>query len=266
MAEKEKERYEEIPLDAVEFAAGSLRSLCKPQKMEELRSSIKAKGVLVPVVVREEEKVFVVIAGTRRVMAARAAGLTHIPAIIVSRDAEWATWATVAENRLREPVNAIDEGRYCAEKMEQMGLNQKELAEVLHVSESWVQQRLRILGWPDEVKAGLVQGQIEFAVGRELAGIKDEASRQVAVHQAVVSGCTARQAVEWRKAATEQTGMQEQLGVNGAFVVPEEVPESSAKVCDFCGQDLSGEGYEVLTVCKVCLRVVRNALAANPQS
>ncbi|GAJ17423.1 unnamed protein product, partial [marine sediment metagenome] len=171
-----------------------------------------------------------------------------------------------AENRLREPVNAIDEGRYVAEKMEELGITQKEVAELLEVSESWVSQRLKILEWPDEVKAGLVQGQIEFAVGRELAGIKDEPARKVAVHQAVASGCTARQAVEWRKAAEEQRRMQEQLGVNGAFVVPEEVSESSPKVCAFCSQDLSGEGFEVLTVCKVCLRAVRGVMESKPES
>lgn len=266
MQQKQKARYEEIALDAIEFAKSSLRSLCKPDKMEELRSSIKKNGVLVPIVVREEEKVFVLIAGTRRVMAARAAGLTVIPAVIVPSDARWEKWATVAENMLREPVNAIDEGRYCAEQMEELGITQKEVAELLDVSESWVHQRMRILNWPDEVKAGLVQGEIEFAVGRELAYIKDKASRKVAVHQARVSGCTARQAVEWRKAADEQAEMQEGHGVNGGFVVTDEPEQPSQKLCDFCEQDLAGEGFEVLTICKVCLRIVRSAMESKAGS
>lgn len=253
MGKQPGKRFEEIALDAIEVPDVVLRSVASEKKMEELRLSIKEKGVLEPVVVEETEAGYRLIVGSRRVIAADAAGLVTIPAMVVQADEEWKVWATMAENRIREDINAYDEARYIAAVIERQGKSQAEVAQLLGVSTTWVSKRLAILTWPDEMKGALVQGMVSYAVCRELVGIQDEARRKAAVSQAIVSGCTARQAADWRR-AWEREQVPAGLVSEGALAGAEGPGARGLPGrCGLCGERLSPEDSHLLEVCGHCL-------------
>jgi len=123
-----------IPLDAVSVPEHPLRRLASEELMDSLRSSIRARGVLQPVIVRRQGKRYELVAGLRRVMCARSVGLATIPAVVVRADEEWALWARVAENRLREAVNPLDMAQHLQREMLRTGLNEAQMAKILQVS------------------------------------------------------------------------------------------------------------------------------------
>lgn len=261
--ESARERvFMDIPVDSIKKSRHGLRTIGSEEGLAELRSSIATRGVLVPVVVEETEGGYRLIAGTRRVLCAEALGLATIPAEVVMADDEWKAWATVAENRLREAVNAYDEAVFIEAEIERMGIDQKRMAAVLAVSEAWISKRLAILRWPEDVRGPLIEGLMTFAVARELAGIGDEPERRQAVKSAVGAGCTARQAAEWRRnwqRSRQQVpglGPAGSPGPEGEFVV-----EGRCIVCE-ATRSASGESGKPVWFCDSCWGHVGKAIVA----
>lgn len=254
-------KYEEIALDSVEVREERVRQTGSVEAMEGLKGSIREKGMLVPIVVVEEGEGYRLIAGSRRVLCARSLGLVRVPAMIVEAEQEWLEWAALAENREREALNAYDEARYVFGLVTGRAGSQSEVARVLGVSESWVSQRLAILDWPDDVKEALVERKIPYAVGRELAAITADDDRAMYVHQAAVSGCTARQAVQWRKSWEASLARPEQLPVQSESEKPPPPVSIVPSRCYLCGQSGGGVRYLGIELCEVCLQSLSDVRA-----
>jgi len=156
-------KYREVPLSAIQRPAVELRTAATESGMSELRSSIAERGILVPVIVASTDIGYRLVAGKRRVLCAESLGLATVPAVVVPPDERWEMWATAAENRVRESVNAVDEAQWLQRRMEQLCLSGVELAAVLGVSPSYVSQRLSSLQWPEDVRAALASGELSFS-------------------------------------------------------------------------------------------------------
>jgi len=199
-------RLEEIPVDVIKEPEMLLRKLASSEGMAELLRSIAERGVLVPVIVEETKEGYRLIAGRRRYLCARQLKLATIPAMVVKESDEWKQWATLAENRVREAVNVYDEALWLAEVVKLRDVAQGEVAKSMGVSEGWVSQRLGVLKWPYDVRQALMEGDVSFGVGRELAGIKSDGARSQALRMAKIAGCSVRQAAQWRRAAEADSG------------------------------------------------------------
>lgn len=255
--EQPEVEFRSIPLDAVSEGKFRLRQVGDERRMEELRLSIVKRGVLVPIVVAETEEGFELICGRRRVLCARAAKLAEIPAMIVKASAEWRAWACLTENIVREQVNPVDVGLWLSQIMEQEGINQRTLAERLQVSEQYVGQRLTTMKWSDDVREAVLEGQIGFAVGRELWQISEESHRRHLLRVAAVSGCTARQAADWRRAWQREQAefFPERASAEG--VAAAELDQEAEGQCVMCQAELTdGEGHQI-TVCDTCKKAVQ---------
>jgi len=199
-------RLEFIPVDSVQVPGDRLRKLVDSVALAELTQSIRVHGVLVPITVADAGEHYELVCGYRRLLAVRELALAEIPAVIVERGGAWRQWATLTENKVREPVNAVDEALWFQSIVESTPTSQHEVARNLGVSPEYLSQRLGVLRWPGEVRAALAESLISFAVAREIAAIGDEQWRAQALKAAVFSGCTARQAAEWRRASLRETG------------------------------------------------------------
>ncbi|MBA7612646.1 Nucleoid occlusion protein [subsurface metagenome] len=256
MDEKQTLDYQLIPLDAIRFPEFALRRVPDQAALDELTQSIRERGVLVPIIVRENSEGYLLIAGARRVHAARAAGLVRIPACVVAPELHWEFWARLVENRLREPLNALDEAMYVAELISTQKYSQKEVAGLLGVGANWVSQRVGMLEWPPEVIEAVRSGKIGFAVARELAGISSTEHRRVSVEQAVRSGCSVRQAAEWRKASppvppsTPESEAVAVAGDAGGLIL------GSPEVCGNCGESCVGVPALLMHLCTNCLKAL----------
>jgi ParB family chromosome partitioning protein len=147
------------------------------EAMAELVASVKAHGVLQPILVRDMPGGrYEIVAGERRWRAAQAAGIHEIPALVKSLDDRTAFEFALVENIQRSDLNAIEEARGYARLIEDFGHTQAALGEILGKSRSHVANLLRLLDLPEEVQILVEQGRLTMGHARALAGAADPAA------------------------------------------------------------------------------------------
>lgn len=146
------------------------------QRLEDLTKSIREFGILQPLVVREEGDHYIVIAGGRRLVAARRAGLSEIPVIVRGDDdAAHVRVLQLIENLQRHDLTPTDEARAFQALIDLQGMTPPQIALRVHVSEQYVRDRLRVLR--DEILSDAVErGQIAMSVAREITKLADTAA------------------------------------------------------------------------------------------
>ena len=174
------------------------RALFDEDALDELTASIRLHGVISPILVREIEGGYQLIAGERRWRAAQRAQLHHIPALI--KDADDAESAEVAliENIQREDLNAIEEADAYRKLIDRHGLTQEQLSGLVSKSRSHIANLLRLLDLPEEVRVMLVRGQISMGHARALIGASDPVG---IAHEIIAGGLTVRQTEDRARAS-----------------------------------------------------------------
>jgi ParB family chromosome partitioning protein len=143
------------------------------EELEALSDSIVKYGVISPITVRKVGERYVIIAGERRWRAARMAGLSEIPVIIISADDKKAAEIALVENIQRSDLNPVEEAQAYAALIDQYGMTQEEVAEQIGKSRSSVTNSLRLLDLPDAVLSMLAAGKLSSGHAKVLLGIKD---------------------------------------------------------------------------------------------
>ena len=162
------------------------RSNFDKEKLEELTASIKNQGVLSPILVRELGlNEFEVIAGERRLRAAKMAGLKTIPCLIDQKEDQDALVSALIENLQREDLNPVEEARGLDRLKREFGLTQDEVASSTGKARSTVANSLRILSLPASVLELLALGKIEKGHAKLLASLPSEEAEKLA--QKIVS-------------------------------------------------------------------------------
>ena len=162
------------------------RSNFDNEKLEELTASIKNQGVLSPILVRELGlNEFEVIAGERRLRAAKMAGLKTIPCLIDQKEDQDALVSALIENLQREDLNPVEEARGLDRLKREFGLTQDEVASSTGKARSTVANSLRILSLPASVLELLAHGKIEKGHAKLLASMSSEEAEKLA--QKIVS-------------------------------------------------------------------------------
>ncbi|MEE9190655.1 MAG: ParB/RepB/Spo0J family partition protein [Candidatus Neomarinimicrobiota bacterium] len=143
--------------------------------LSELAASIKAKGIITPITVRVQDNKFILVAGERRLRAARIAGLVKVPAFIVdvSDGADMMEMALI-ENIQRENLNAIEEAEVFALLHSKFELSQEKIAHSVGKKRVTISNSLRLLSLPDEIKTSLRKGVISAGHGRAILMMKSK--------------------------------------------------------------------------------------------
>lgn len=184
-AVEEGESLLEIPVGAIGPNPRQPRTTFEDESLEALALSLREVGVLQPIVVRRGATGFELIAGERRLRAAKLVGLATIPAVVRESDDAESLREALIENIHREDLNPIELGEAFRELLEELGLKQETLAERLGVSRSHVANTIRLLSLPSEVQQLLAQGKIQAGHGRALLALGDgEAQRSLALRAA----------------------------------------------------------------------------------
>lgn len=142
-------------------------------KMDELANSIEASGMLQPLVVRTRTGGYELIAGERRLRAARRLGLSEVPIIIHETADANSLLLALIENLQREDLNPIEEAAAFAELQGQFSLTQEQVAEKVGRSRSAVANSLRLLSLPDPIKEHVSRGELAAGQARALLGLQD---------------------------------------------------------------------------------------------
>ncbi len=162
------------------------------QAMQELTDSIRAMGVIQPILVSRNGKRYTIIAGERRWRAARFAGLTEIPAIVRDWDEVRRMEAALVENLQRDDLNPVEEAMGVNRLMEQCGLTQESVAERLGKSRPAVANLLRLLNLPEPVLDMIRDGRLTAGHGRALVPLAKDLQIRLA-QLAVAQGWSVRQ-------------------------------------------------------------------------
>jgi ParB family chromosome partitioning protein len=173
-----------------------------------LAESIEAKGLLQPLVVRPlPGGTYELIAGERRLRAAKIAKLEQVPAIV--RDAEGSERLELAllENVAREDLNPVEEARACATLVDDLGVSKAELASRIGKSRPAVANAIRLLDLPDDVLELIERGELTGAHGRALLMTRENDSRRQLARAAVAAG--------WSVKETEKRAKAEQQRLDG---------------------------------------------------
>jgi ParB family chromosome partitioning protein len=172
------DRIASLPLDLLQRGKYQPRLDMRPETLNELAQSIKAQGVVQPIVVRPlsgrnpgESQRYEIIAGERRWRAAQMAGLAEIPAIVRDVPDEAAVAMALIENIQREDLNPLEEARALSRLIEEFGLTHQSAAEAVGRSRAAVSNLLRLMELSEEVKQLLEQRSIEMGHARALLSL-----------------------------------------------------------------------------------------------
>ena len=170
------------------------RSLVDDTRLDELARSIKANGVIQPIVVRRVGKAYEIIAGERRWRAAQLAGHEHVPVIVRDVPDDKLLEIALIENIQREDLNPIEEANAYHKLIEEFGLTQEEVAVAVGKNRSSVANFLRLLKLPDEVQSDVAGGALSMGHARAVLGLADEAMQRKVARDVVMRGLSVRQA------------------------------------------------------------------------
>lgn len=176
-----REELRHIPLDLLSPGKYQPRTQMDPVALEDLAASIRAQGVMQPVVARPVgPDRFEIVAGERRWRAARIAGLERIPALVRSIPDEQAMALALIENIQREDLNPIEEAQALNRLHTEFGLTHQHLAEQVGRSRASVTNMLRLLRLPAGIRAGLENGQLSMGHARSLLTLSQALQLKIA--------------------------------------------------------------------------------------
>ena len=210
-------RLRELPVEAVVVSRRQPRRTFAEEELAELAASIAALGVVQPIVVRPlatpgdapdgaasgvasdapsaagPDARWELIAGERRLRAARLAGLESVPALVRPVDEVRALEIALAENVAREDLNAVEEALAYAALVDEFGLTHERIAELVGRSRVAVTNLLRLLELPDEVRELIETGELSEGHGRALLALPDHEQRRLLAREVARSGLSVRE-------------------------------------------------------------------------
>src|SRR5438067_547676 len=184
---------QEIDIDLIEPSPYQPRTKFHEQALDELARSIKASGIIQPLVVRPVGSRFQLIAGERRWRAAQRAGLNRVSAIVRQVPDELALEMTLVENIQREDLNAMEAARAFERLMDEARLTQESVAERTGKDRATIANSIRLLKLEQKIQDWIEEGKLTAGHGRALLALSDSQLRMRYATRAARGGLTVRQ-------------------------------------------------------------------------
>ncbi len=184
----------DLPLDLIQRGRYQPRTDMDPEALEELAASIRAQGVVQPIVVRPlaDGDRYEIIAGERRWRAAQLAGLHEIPAVVRDVPDQAAMAIALIENIQRENLNPMEEAQALKRLIDEFDMTHQQTADAVGRSRAAVSNLLRLLDLNGDVKRMVENGDLEMGHARALLGLAADAQSQAA-RQVVAKGLSVRE-------------------------------------------------------------------------
>jgi len=183
-----------LPIEHLQRGKFQPRKDMNPEKLQELADSIKAQGIIQPIVVRKlSQDKYEIVAGERRWRAAQLAGLQQVPVVVKDIDDRATMAIALIENIQRQDLNPLEEAEALRRLLDEFTMTHQQIADAVGKSRVTVTNLLRLMDLHPEVKKLLVSGQLEMGHARALLSL--DAAKQVAAAQKIArEGLTVRMA------------------------------------------------------------------------
>lgn len=163
------------------------------ERLENLAQSIKMHGIIQPLIVSKNGGQYELIAGERRLQAAKRLGLKKVPVIVREADEMQKLELAIVENIQRHDLNPIEEGRAYQKLVDEFQMGQEEIAQKMGKSRSLVANKIRLLNLPMEIQKGLIEGKITEGHAKAILSV-DNPEKQRALYELILkSNLTVRQ-------------------------------------------------------------------------
>ncbi|MCS6838439.1 MAG: ParB/RepB/Spo0J family partition protein [Bdellovibrionaceae bacterium] len=211
------QRIWKIPIEKIKPSPWQPRQTFKQEELNELAASIKEKGVIQPIVVRQEGDFFELIAGERRWRAAQMAGLHELPAIIKNYDDIESLEVAIIENIQRSNLDPIEEGLAYQKLMGQFGLTQAQIAQKVGKDRATIANLLRLLTLPPSVQEHLRKGLLSTGHAKVLLGLSDSKEIEHFASLIISKGLSVRQLERLIKSVRTDEGPKTRSGLVGSL-------------------------------------------------
>src|SRR5687768_9442334 len=192
--DKTSDHVVELGIEQIEPNSEQPRTRFEDAALDELAASIKANGIVQPVVVRRKGAGYQIVAGERRWRAAKRAGLQRIPVVVRDVPDEKLLELALIENIQREELNPIEEAKAYRKLIDSIGLTQEAIAERVGRERSLIATALRLLKLPDELQALIEEGKLSAGHGRALLMSDDPAAQKAAARTITSQSLSVREA------------------------------------------------------------------------
>ena len=184
----------QVEVDRIASNPSQPRRSFDEAKIDELAASVRDQGIIQPLLVRRTGEGYELIAGERRLRAARKAGLREVPVIVREASNSETLQLALLENLQREDLNPIEEATAYQRLQEEFELSQEEIAQKVGKSRPAVANCMRLLLLPREVQQELAQGKLPVGQARALLGLESEALMLAAAREVITKGLSTREA------------------------------------------------------------------------
>ncbi len=219
------EQIYELEIDLLQPNPLQPRGLITPESLSELAESIRAHGILEPIVVAKTPAGFQIIAGERRWRASKVVGLVKVPVRIKETTPQGMLEMAIVENVQRIDLNPLERAQAYKRLMDEFGLTNAEIAERVSKSPSYISNTIRLLTLPDALKDALMAGATSEGHARALAALEDphliiNAYKEVLKRNLSVRGT---EELVRKIRAQEGIGPKKQAAVEMMHIVSEEI-------------------------------------------
>ena len=183
----------EVATDGIEANPFQPRKYVDDDRLKELSESIKADGVLQPVVVRRRGTKYELVMGERRLRAARLAGMAMIPVVIRDVSDADSLRLAIVENIQRENLNSIEEAQAYRRLISEFGVSQADVAGMVGKDRSSIANTIRLLNLPQEVQGMIQEGALSAGHARALLALTTQKEQLVLARRIVAENMTVRQ-------------------------------------------------------------------------
>lgn len=212
-----------IPVEEIKPNRFQPRKDFKDEKLKELMDSIKQKGLLQPILVRQaSEGSFEILAGERRWRAVRALGIDRIPAIIKETEDSEALEISLIENLQRDDLNPLEEARAYKRLTDEFGLDIDKVSQMVGKAGSSVSNMLRLLGLPQKAQEALSSGLITTGHAKAILALRDTAAQERLCKRIIDGGLSVREAEGLASGAKGKAGARQALKKDAEVAAVEE--------------------------------------------
>ncbi len=182
-----------IPVDAIEPNPHQPRRVFQSEKLSELAQSIRANGVIQPIIVRRVGDKFQLVAGERRWRASKLAGLTHVPVVIQEIPDDRLLEITLIENIQREDLNPIETAQAFSQMASELSLNAEQIGQRTGKDRTTITNFMRLLGLPGDLQQMIAERRLSAGHARCLLALPGPDLQREAAEKAVAQGWSVRQ-------------------------------------------------------------------------
>ena len=175
------------------------------EKLDELAASIKEHGMIQPIVLRNVDNGYEIVAGERRWRAARKVGIKEVPCIIKELTDEENMLLAIIENMQREDLNPIEEAEGISQMIDTYGLTQEQVSKSVGKSRPYITNALRLLKLPESIKRYVADGTLTTGHAREIVSAGDIDRQEALAEAAVKEGLSVRQVEKLAKESKNKT-------------------------------------------------------------